>query len=43
MILGTATADGSTPYNGGLKVVMGCEWWRRVIGRRLLDALEWWA
>ena len=29
------------PYNGGLKVVMGCEWWCRVIGEcncRLLDA-----
>ena len=29
-------------YNGGLKVALGCEWCRRVIGERncrLLDAL----
>ena len=38
MLLGKATA----PYNAGLKVVMGCEWWRCVIGEcncRRLDAL----
>ena len=42
VLVGNATADCWTPYNGGLKVVMGCEWWRRVIGEcncRLLDAL----
>ena len=38
----TADADCQTLYNGGLKVVIGCEWWRRVIGEcncRFLDAL----
>ena len=25
MLLGNATADCWTPYNGGLKVVMGCK------------------
>ena len=46
ILLGNATADCWTPYEGGLKVVMGCDWWCRVIGEcncRLLDALSRWA
>ena len=42
VLLGNATADCQTPYNGGFKVVMGCDGWCRVIGEcncRLLDAL----
>ena len=42
VLLGKATADCQTPYNGGFKVVMGCAGWCRVIGERncrLLDAL----
>ena len=38
-------AEGQTPYNGGFKVVMGCDGWWSVIGEcncRLLDALQWW-
>ena len=44
VLLGNVTADADCQmlYNGGLKVVIGCEWWRRVIGEcncRFLDAL----
>ena len=42
VLLGNASADCQTPYNGGFQVVMVCEWWRCVIGEgncRLLDAL----
>ena len=46
MFLGNATADCQTQYNGGLKVVMGCRWWRCIFGEcncGLLDAFSWWA
>ena len=42
VLLGNAIADCLTSYNGGFKVVMGCDGWCRVIGEgncRLLDAL----
>ena len=40
VLLGNAVAD--RQCNGGLKVVVGCTWWRRVFGEcncRLLQAL----
>ena len=30
--LGNATVVCKTPYNGGVTVGMGCEWWHSVIG-----------
>ena len=42
VLLGNATADRQTPYNGGCKVALGSDWFCGVIGEchcRLLDAL----
>ena len=42
VLVGNTIADCWTPCNGGLKVAVGCRWWRRVSGEcacRLLDAL----
>ena len=35
VFLGEAVADCQTPCNGGLKVALGCKWWRRVWGMQL--------
>ena len=40
IVLGNATTHRYRPYNGGVKVSLGCEWRRRVFGEcnwRLLD------
>ena len=33
VLLGEAVADCQTPYDCGLKVALGCRWWRCVIGK----------
>ena len=33
--MGNAIADCQTPYDGVLKVALGCRWWRRVGGMQL--------